>query len=287
MQVVKQLTQGVLIAVFLAAHQDLVHALPETHSTHLERSRLSFYGQPEGNIFHRTASVIETDKVTVHNYETLYSKYFELMQNRLHVRRIFEIGLGCNMGYGPGHSIKLWRLFFPNAEIWMAEYDQACADKYRGELLNAGVKIVTGDQADLRTLRSWVNITGGNFDVIIDDGGHSSMQQYNSLVVLFLHALRPGGVYILEDMQVARTPQFIDGDRSLFMIDVVKDMIEALVLDPNDGLVEVSAYKPRYGLLPFLKMIDCQRAACVFTKCQANDRRCDNPRYDMSLLTHG
>jgi hypothetical protein len=29
-----------------------------------------------------------------------------------------------------------------------------------------------GDQEDAKTLQSWVKESGGNFDIIVDDGGH-------------------------------------------------------------------------------------------------------------------
>lgn len=229
---------------------------------------------------------VGTDKVTLHAYESVYAKYFEFDQRRLRVRKILEIGLGCNMDYGPGRSAALWKRYFRRAEVWMAEYDAACVHKHTAQLAALGVKVVTGDQADVKVLHSWIHTTGGNFDVIVDDGGHTSMQMFNSFMVLFLHALKPGGLYILEDLHVAR--HFVDGDKQHIMIDVIKDWQEALVLDPGDGFVNVStAPKLSFSLPPDLKMIDCSRGCCVFTRCLKDDTRCDNPRYDSSLLAYG
>lgn len=229
---------------------------------------------------------VDTDKVSTHAYEVIYGKYFEPDNVRLRVRKILEIGLGCNMAYGPGHSVMLWKRYFPNAEIWMADYDAACVKAYSQNLTALGVRVVTGDQADLGVLQSWVATTGGGFDVIIDDGGHTNMQMYNSFMVLFLHALNPGGVYIIEDMQLARAPAAVDGDKQHIMIEVVKDWMEALVLDPGDDGVG-DLFKLKFGLPPTLKTIDCSRACCAFTKCLKSDKRCDNPRFDMSLMAYG
>ena len=44
--------------------------------------------------------------------------------------------------------------------------------------------------------------SGGEFDVIIDDGSHRPMHQQISLVSLYPH-LKPGGQYIIEDLHVA------------------------------------------------------------------------------------
>lgn len=40
---------------------------------------------------------------------------------------MLEIGLGCDMGYGPGASLKLWHAFLPCAKISFVEYDRCAA----------------------------------------------------------------------------------------------------------------------------------------------------------------
>jgi len=42
-------------------------------------------------------------------------------------------------------------------------------------------------------------LIGDNFDIIIDDGGHTMKQQQISLKYLF-NAVKPGGYYVLEDL---------------------------------------------------------------------------------------
>jgi hypothetical protein len=49
-----------------------------------------------------------------------------------------------------------------------------------------------------------VEQSGGNFDFIIDDGGHTNEQNFNSFMVLFQKALKPGGQYVIEDLQTSR-----------------------------------------------------------------------------------
>ncbi len=46
------------------------------------------------------------------------------------------------------------------------------------------------------------------------------MQMFNSFIVLFEHALRPGGVYFIEDLLVSR--DYVDGDGTHVMIEVIK-----------------------------------------------------------------
>jgi hypothetical protein len=44
----------------------------------------------------------------------------------LQVKKILEIGLGCDMAYGPGASAKVWRELFPDAVVWFAEFNEEC-----------------------------------------------------------------------------------------------------------------------------------------------------------------
>ena len=105
---------------------------------------------------------------------------------------MLEIGLGCNMGYGPGASVNLYRTLFPEAELWEAEYNAACVEmsKKKGQLKD--IHILTGDQGDDDVLDRWVETSGGNFDVVIDDGGHQNCQIWHSFLKLW-PALKPGG----------------------------------------------------------------------------------------------
>ncbi len=54
-------------------------------------------------------------------YHYLYNRY--LPHARLHDLNILEIGLGCNMEYGAGASLKIWRALLPCANISFIDYD--------------------------------------------------------------------------------------------------------------------------------------------------------------------
>ena len=53
--------------------------------------------------FYKYATEVNTDKTWDHSYQYIYSKY--LANVRREPMRLLEIGLGCNMGYGAGHSL--------------------------------------------------------------------------------------------------------------------------------------------------------------------------------------
>lgn len=223
-----------------------------------------------------------------HNYQTMYTKYFEMGlagPNRTKVKRLFEIGLGCNMDYGPGKSAQLWRKFFPSATIWFAESDTACLAKHQETLSKLNVSIVSGDQANATTLAQWIKETGGNFDVIIDDGGHQNRQIFNSFVVLFKKALKPGGLYVIEDLQCSRVK---NGDcrvggksKSHSILDVLKDWIEQLATHTTQHHKQAHAvaYTPKYHLMPGIKSIECFSESCAIVKCYVEDPACSYGNY--------
>eukprot|EP00386_Alphamonas_edax_P011816 GDKI01037176.1.p1 GENE.GDKI01037176.1~~GDKI01037176.1.p1 ORF type:complete len:353 (-),score=87.74 GDKI01037176.1:19-1026(-) len=172
-----------------------------------------------GESFYLRAAVTSSDKVLradelwrkpyldwVHNYEFVYEKYLPKYRHTLkRPVRLLEIGLGCNMLYGPGSSYKFWLDYFPHVQLYFIEGDGRCVELMKDHVQQATVYI--GDQANMTFLQQVVQSTGGNFDVIVDDGGHMSTQQLNSLEVLF-PSLATGGVYILEDLFASYMPEW-------------------------------------------------------------------------------
>lgn len=80
-------------------------ALPCSSGQKWQTRFTSVVGQEKDNEYLKLASQFGTDKVNYHNYDYLYSKY--LAPVRYERLRLLEIGLGCNMRYGPGHSFKV------------------------------------------------------------------------------------------------------------------------------------------------------------------------------------
>lgn len=78
--------------------------LHETKCQQWQKHFTSVVGREKDHEFFRLATTHYTDKVTKHDYDYLYSKYLAPVRNES--LRLLEIGLGCDMGYGPGHSLK-------------------------------------------------------------------------------------------------------------------------------------------------------------------------------------
>jgi hypothetical protein len=129
-----------------------------------------------------------------------YESRFESI--RLDAVKILEIGVET------GKSHRMWLEYFPNATIYgfdiFNELDRSnyVAEFYRLQQtcrhLDRSV-IFKGSQESEEDLKQFINLYGGDFDIIIDDGGHTMRQQQVSLKYLF-DQVKPGGYYVVEDL---------------------------------------------------------------------------------------
>jgi hypothetical protein len=153
-----------------------------------------------------------SDKGRAHNYTTVYAALFK---GRYHQPvRILELGLGSNnpdvpsnMGvFGiPGASLRGWRELFPNALVYGADID-------RGILFQEDrIKTFYCDQLEpssIRELWSRPDLQAG-VDIILEDGLHTFEANVSFLEESLDH-LRPGGIYICEDIMWECVDQWCD-----------------------------------------------------------------------------
>ena len=121
----------------------------------------------------------------------------------LHYFDVYERHLakfvGCavtvaEVGVYSGGSLSMWRHYFgPACQVHGIDIQEGCK-VYEGDR----IKVHVGDQADRAFWKRFRNDVP-NLDVLIDDGGHLPLQQSITLEEILLH-LRPGGVYICEDI---------------------------------------------------------------------------------------
>ena len=214
--------------------------------------------------FRETASSLRpvTDKVFEHNYHNMYGQFLIPYIDAKPGAKVFEIGLGCAMKYGAGASVGLWKKIFPKIELWEADINRNCVDKWKETESMKGVKVLSGDQGNLKTLDDWIRQSGGNFDVIIDDGGHHNCLINTSFEKLWPQ-LNPGGLYFVEDLHVGR----IWGRKKLNehcdntpVSTIVKDWIDQLIY--NRDSIKGYTYPLPEGMIS----VHCQNEACVFQK---------------------
>ena len=197
-----------------------------------------------------------------HEYAPLYAKYLGPLRDR--AMRVLEIGLGCGMPV-EGASIPLWRRYLPCASLFMMELHGDCLQKWAPQL--DGIAI--GDQSLPADLAKAFAL--GPFQVIIDDGGHSMLQQTVTIREA-MRVLPEGGLLVVEDLLTSFLPNFFDiGDRlegrtqtaHRFIADVIQFMhrkaeTQYYVTEPAmAGAREVAA---------LTESVDCFREACVFVR---------------------
>jgi hypothetical protein len=106
------------------------------------------------------------------------------------------------IGIYSGGSLPMWRAYLGNdCTVYGVDIQPECI-QYQSE----GIHVVIGDQADRAFWRQFKQSVP-HVDIAIDDGGHTYEQQRVTLEELFPH-LRPGGVYICEDIHGMGNPFF-------------------------------------------------------------------------------
>lgn len=204
-----------------------------------------------------------TDKVFAHTYHTMYGQFLMPFVGAKPDLKMFEIGLGCAMKYGAGASVGVWKKLFPHIELWEADIDQKCIDKWKNKDSMKGINLLVGDQNDPETLDSWIEKSGGKFDVIIDDGGHEQCQINTSFTKLWPE-LNPGGLYFVEDLHVGKwfgLKKVNDVCDTTPLSEIVKDWTDQLLYWESGG-------KFNYTLPEGMISVHCQFEACVFQKRQ-------------------
>lgn len=171
----------------------------------------------------------DTDKYE-HGFIDVYEPHFNNLKD---VKNVLEIGVYT------GGSLKYLSSKFPNAKIHGIDIEvksQYDSDKIKTYVVN---------QESREDLIKFLNEMNVEFDLIIDDGGHTMKQQQVSFGVLF-KKLKKGGIYILEDLHTSRLEQLgtiQDGDMitsldMLYTIKYTKNVISNHILDEEKNYIE-------------------------------------------------
>ena len=144
-----------------------------------------------------------------HTFADFYSQLFD--HCRFGVTRVFECGLGTNnpgvpsnMGAGgrPGASLRVWKDYFPNAQIDGADIDRNIL------FTEDRIRTYHVDQTDPGSIaRMWERIGPAEYDLMIDDGIHT----FDGGICFFENAvgrLRSGGIYVIEDVSLLNLNRF-------------------------------------------------------------------------------
>jgi hypothetical protein len=151
-----------------------------------EKSVLLNTTELEIKSFKELSELYGTDKVTYHGYHFFYPKFLESLRND-------EFNM-LEIGWGSGSSVKVWNDYFPKSNIFVMDIDI--------EYVDGRQKVIKGDQSKQEDLiRIKEEIKSAKF--IIDDGSHNPIHQFNTFTYLFKNLLEPGGIYIIEDIELS------------------------------------------------------------------------------------
>ena len=216
--------------------------------------------------FYEAALATTTDKVHPHHYEFAYGDL--LRPIRCNELTVLEIGLGCDGGVDTaGSSAKLWLDFLPHVQLTVFEFNEACATEWyirdaRGvgaAKLEAQLRIFTGDQSRAGVLIPMAQ-ERGPFDFIVDDGGHTYTQQLVSLRTL-LPFVKPGGFYVIEDVQTSFHPRW--RDFATTTVEYLTRLMDVLHEPSLAESIKEEEFPGLLSLVPLTQSVSCFREMCV------------------------
>lgn len=183
------------------------------------------------------AREFKTDKAGIHKYTQHYERHLVHLKDERFT--MLEIGIGgySRSGQG-GASLKMWKHFFPHAQIVGLDIeDKSFVEQRR-------IQTVQGSQVDEALLHRLVE-EHGPFQVIIDDGSHRPEHIRETFRILF-PLLADDGIYAIEDTQTSYWPEFggqEDRHADETTMSLVKDLVDGL--NYEEFLDE--SYEPTYS----------------------------------------
>lgn len=130
-----------------------------------------------------------------------YTSYFDVYDKVLKPYVGKSITL-LEIGVLNGGGLMMWKHFLgKNARIIGVDLNPEAK-----QFEKFGFEICIGDQSDSAFWKTFLE-KYGEIDIIIDDGGHTNVQQITSLVCLFPH-VKSGGIYLIEDLHCSYLPSF-------------------------------------------------------------------------------
>ena len=135
-----------------------------------------------------------TDKAHFHNFTSIYERF--LFDKRESVKKILEVGVYH------GSSVQMWEHYFPNAKILGLDINSLY---FNERTITDRVTLAVCDATDVNQLTSTLaqnSFEPGTVDFVIEDGSHRVSDQVKTLGLAWNY-VKPGGLYILEDMHTA------------------------------------------------------------------------------------
>jgi cephalosporin hydroxylase len=142
-----------------------------------QKTLQQLYAEHQGKVSDKWSSYLT-------NYESLLNEY------RHKPIRLFEIGIQN------GGSLEIWSTYFSNSTVLIGcDINPDCAQLVYD---NPCIKLIVGDANAPHTYEQIIQ-QSAQFDIVIDDGSHTSSDIIKSFCLFFTHVVE-GGIYIIEDI---------------------------------------------------------------------------------------
>lgn len=168
-----------------APHEDaeFFHCRVGRKSTYAESLSFNFFRD-----FSELKKIAEkefTDKLE-HSYLDKYEFFLRDLKDKK-----FNL---LELGVFDGGSLRMWKNYFPNAEIYGVDIDERCK-AYEEDRIHIEIK-------DLSSIPNLMELWKIKPTIIIDDASHIWTHQLKSLLALF-PVLPSGGIFIMEDLETS------------------------------------------------------------------------------------
>lgn len=176
------------------------------------------------------------------------------------------------IGIQNGGSLEIWNTLFPHSKIIVGcDINPDCAQlKYDSEK----IKLLIGNINDSNIQRQ-LDALSNEFDIIIDDGSHTSSDIITSFFLLF-PKLNIGGIYIIEDLHCSYWQSFEGGlfnkSSSMNFLKSLTDIINhehwGVPISKSQLLAEfnIPADVETETLLSEIHSIEFVNSMCIITK---------------------
>ena len=146
------------------------------------------------------------------NYSSKIDSYFSSFDDILF--RVISLNqpiIFVEIGVRDGGSLEMWKDYLPEGSRIIGIDNNPTAKYFESDQF----EIFIGDQADEKFWNNFF-LKVGNVDIIIDDGGHTNIQQLKTLLLTINH-INDGGMLIIEDTHASYLRTFSNPSKYSFI----------------------------------------------------------------------
>jgi len=156
-----------------------------------------------------------------------WESYFTIYERHLEGLRLKRLNM-VEIGVQNGGSLDLWSQYFPFAQICGIDVDHRVSKLvYETNRISVLVGAASSKEVISKVQANFPN----GLDIVIDDGSHRSKDTVYNFVNYF-HLLKPGGLFIVEDMHAGYWHEFGGGiNEPLSCIGFFKNLIDLINIE--------------------------------------------------------